>query len=186
MHWGWPWPQWCFVDPCTPLPPKGCHPELDNSDLLLNMGIQKYPKLIGMAQWACTIGWLDIAFAVLSLSQFLAAPCEHHLVLGLHLFGYLKKNPNRQIVQGHCQQFSNGIWLPTGNIIFFRRQPCTWSCYTPFYFSFDSCLLGIHVISCSKRQGCIATSTYIALNLYLCAAMHLNSVYATLPWHSSN
>jgi hypothetical protein len=50
----------------------GCHPELDESQLLDLNGIHKYQMLIGMAQWACTIGHLDIAFAVLSLSHFSA------------------------------------------------------------------------------------------------------------------
>ena len=53
----------------TPLA-EGCHPELDDSDLLPEAGIRKYQMLIGMAQWACTIGRLDIAFAVSSLSRF--------------------------------------------------------------------------------------------------------------------
>ena len=52
---------------CTPLP-EGCHPELDDSNLLPELGIRKYQMLIGMAQWAVTIGRLDIAFAVSSLS----------------------------------------------------------------------------------------------------------------------
>jgi Reverse transcriptase (RNA-dependent DNA polymerase) len=81
----------------TPLP-EGCHPELDDSTLLSDVGVRKYQMLIGMAQWACTIGRLDIAFAVSSLSRFSAAPREYHLELALHLFGYLKKNPNRRIV----------------------------------------------------------------------------------------
>jgi hypothetical protein len=81
----------------TPLP-EACHPELDDSDLLPEVGIRCYQTLIGMAQWACTIGRLDIAFAVSSLSRFLAAPRLHHLELAYHLFGYLKKNPNRRIV----------------------------------------------------------------------------------------
>ncbi len=58
----------------------------------------EHQMLIGMAQWACTIGQLVIAFAVSSLSRFLAAPHEHYLELVLHLFGYLKKNPNCRIV----------------------------------------------------------------------------------------
>jgi hypothetical protein len=49
----------------SPLP-AGCHPELDESQLLDLNGIRKYQMLIGMAQWACTIGRLDIAFAILS------------------------------------------------------------------------------------------------------------------------
>jgi hypothetical protein len=41
--------------------------------------IRKYQMLIGMAQWACVIGRLDIGFAVSSLSRFLAAPRQGHL-----------------------------------------------------------------------------------------------------------
>jgi hypothetical protein len=50
--------------------------------------------LIGMAQWACTVGCLDIAFAVLSLSHFSANPQIGHLAFTVYLFGYLKKYPN--------------------------------------------------------------------------------------------
>ena len=65
---------------CTPLP-EGCHPELDDSVVVPELGIRKYQMLIGLAQWAVTIGRLDISFAVSSLSQFSAAPCVHHLEL---------------------------------------------------------------------------------------------------------
>ena len=82
----------------TPMPPEGCHPEFDDSPLLSDVGLRKYQMLIGMAQWACTIGRLDIAFAVSSLNRFSSAPREYHLQLALHMFGYLKKNPNRRIV----------------------------------------------------------------------------------------
>ena len=51
-----------------------------------------------MAQWACTIGQLDISFATSSLSRFSAAPREGHLKLAVYMFGYLKKNPNRFLV----------------------------------------------------------------------------------------
>ena len=85
----------------TPLPER-CQPELDQSNLLQEAGIRKYQMLIGMAQWAVTIGRLDIAFAVLSLSRFSAAPCAHHLELALHLFGYLKKHPSHRIVLDSC------------------------------------------------------------------------------------
>ncbi len=76
----------------TPLP-EGCHPELDDSDMLLDDGIRTFQTLIGMAQWASTIGRLDITFAVSSLSRFSAAPRAYHLALAIHLFGYLKKTP---------------------------------------------------------------------------------------------
>jgi hypothetical protein len=75
----------------TPFP-EGCHPELDKRPLLSKVGIRKYQMLIGMAQWASTIGRPDITFTVLLLSQFSAAPREGHLELALHLFGFFSKN----------------------------------------------------------------------------------------------
>jgi hypothetical protein len=77
----------------SPLP-AGCHPELDESQLLDLNGICKYQMLIGMAQWACTIGYIDIAFAISSLSPFSANPQIGNLALTVYLFGYLKKYPN--------------------------------------------------------------------------------------------
>ena len=54
--------------------------------------------LLGMAQWLNTIGRPDICYAVSSLSRYGSCPREGHLQLALHLFGYLKKYPNRRIV----------------------------------------------------------------------------------------
>ena len=73
----------------TPLP-EVCHRELDDGNFLSELGIRKFQMLISMAQWAVTIGRLDISFAVSFLSQFSAAPCEHHLELAYYLFGYPK------------------------------------------------------------------------------------------------
>ena len=39
----------------APLDPKD-HPELDNTDLLDDVGMQLYWKLLGMLQWAVTLG----------------------------------------------------------------------------------------------------------------------------------
>ena len=81
----------------TPLPPD-CHPELDKTPLLNEDGIRTYQMLIGMAQWATLIGRLDITFAVASLSRFNANPREGHLKLSFQIFGYLKKFPNKSIL----------------------------------------------------------------------------------------
>ena len=54
--------------------------------------------LMGMAQWAVCVSRLDIAFSVSSLSRFNVNPRINHLKLAVHLFGYLKKNPNRRIL----------------------------------------------------------------------------------------
>ena len=44
------------------------------------------------------IGRLDICFAVSSLSKFSANPRQDHLTLALHVMSYMKKYPNRRIV----------------------------------------------------------------------------------------
>ena len=81
----------------NPLPAE-VHPELDESPLLDDQGLKLYQTLIGMAQWACTIGCLDISFTVSLLSRFSTAPCAGHLQLAIYMFGYLKKHPNRNLV----------------------------------------------------------------------------------------
>ena len=81
----------------NPLPAE-VHPEMDESPLLDDQGLKLYQTLIGMAQWACTIGCLDISFAVSLLSRFSTAPCEGHLQLAIYMFGYLKKHPNHNLV----------------------------------------------------------------------------------------
>ena len=78
--------------------PAEVHRELDESPLLNDQGLKLYQTLIGMAQWACTIGRLDISFAVSSLSRFPAAPHTGHLQLAIYMFGYLKKHPNCNLV----------------------------------------------------------------------------------------
>jgi hypothetical protein len=175
----------------TPLP-EGCHPELDDSTLLTDVGIRKFQMLIGMAQWACTIGRLDISFAVSSLSRFSASPREHHMELALHLFGYLKKNPNRRIVldsrpliienedllkasfhpdfledypDAH-EDIDGGLPTPYGtelktSVFFdadFAHDHVTRRSITGIIVFVGS----TPVIWQSKRQGCIATSTYCA------------------------
>jgi hypothetical protein len=44
----------------TPLP-EVCHRELDDGNFLSELGIRKFQMLISMAQWAVTIGRLDIS-----------------------------------------------------------------------------------------------------------------------------
>ena len=61
----------------TPLPQES-HPQVESSALLDTTEILKYQALIGMAQWACVIGRVDIGFAVSSLSRFSAAPRQGH------------------------------------------------------------------------------------------------------------
>ena len=70
------------------------HPENDNLPLLGDSNHRKFQMLIGMLNWAVTIGWFDVAYAMSSLSCFSACPREGHLKRALHIFGYLKRHPN--------------------------------------------------------------------------------------------
>jgi hypothetical protein len=76
----------------TPLPER-CHPELDDGTFLSELGIRKFQMLIGMVQWAVTIGRLDISFAVSLLSRFLVAPRDTSLGAGVLSFWLSQKVP---------------------------------------------------------------------------------------------
>ena len=58
---------------------KGDHPEIDESPFLKAKGMQQCQSLIGLMQWAVSLGQLDVAAAVMMLSGFCPAPREGHL-----------------------------------------------------------------------------------------------------------
>ena len=72
----------------TPLEP-GDHPEIDDSELLDAKGIKIYQSLIGMLQWAVTLGRFDVQCAVMTMSRFRAIPREGHLARAQRIFNYL-------------------------------------------------------------------------------------------------
>ena len=74
----------------TPLV-KGDHPEVDTTEELDADGVKKYQLLIGALQWVVTLGRLDIAAAVMTLSSFRASPRAGHLERGKRIYGFLKK-----------------------------------------------------------------------------------------------
>jgi hypothetical protein len=53
---------------------KGDHPETDTTDLLDDKGINDYQSLIGMMQWAISLGRFDIHTAVMTMSSYTNAP----------------------------------------------------------------------------------------------------------------
>ncbi len=69
----------------------GDHPELDESDLLDEDGVQKYQSLIGSLQWTISLGRFDVACAVMTMSSFRAAPRVGHLARLKRICGYLLK-----------------------------------------------------------------------------------------------
>lgn len=174
----------------TPLPDE-CHPELDESELLSPEGRRQYQAYIGMLQWATTIARPDISFAVSSLSRFSAAPRKGHLDLALHLLGYLKHFPNRRIpIDSRPIIWVTPKPPPTFHEDFLEDypdaseevdpnlpRPFGTEIETTIFFDADHAhdqktrrsITGIVVLAgrtpvlwISKRQGCIATSTYTA------------------------
>jgi Reverse transcriptase (RNA-dependent DNA polymerase) len=58
---------------------KNDHPEVDDSELLDEEGVQQYQSLIGSLQWAVSLGRCDVTTAVMTLSSFRAIPRRGHL-----------------------------------------------------------------------------------------------------------
>ena len=80
----------------TPLDP-GDHPELDTSELLDTKDTKIYQSLIGMLQWAVTLGRMDIQCAVMTLSRFRAMPRCGHLERVKRMFNYLNNYKDASI-----------------------------------------------------------------------------------------
>jgi hypothetical protein len=59
---------------------------------------QHFQSLIGAMQWAVSIGRLDIATAVMSLSSFHAMPRRGHLERAKRIYGYLRKMKEARIL----------------------------------------------------------------------------------------
>jgi Reverse transcriptase (RNA-dependent DNA polymerase) len=174
----------------TPLPDES-HPELDDSEFLSHDGRRQYQGYIGMIQWATTIGRPDVSFAVSSLSRFSAAPRQGHLDLVLHILGYLKRFPHRRIRidsrpiiwytprpdptfhEDFLEDYPNAKEEIDPNL----PTPYGTELETSIFFDADHAhdqktrrsitgliiLVGrTPILWSSKRQGCIATSTYTA------------------------
>ena len=73
----------------VPLDPKD-HPELDNSELLDEKAKRIYWSLMGMLQWAVTIGRMDIHLAVMTMVRFRMEPRKGHLERVARIFGFLR------------------------------------------------------------------------------------------------
>src|SRR5687767_12178778 len=66
------------------------HPELDDSDFLDAVGLHLYRKLLGMLQWAITLGHIDIMCTVMTMSGFRCQPRNDHLDRLKRIFGFLR------------------------------------------------------------------------------------------------
>jgi len=73
---------------------KGDHPELDTTELLDDDWKQKYQSFMGQLQWAVSIGRIDIATAVMTMSSFNVAPRKGHLERIQRIYAYLRNFKN--------------------------------------------------------------------------------------------
>lgn len=86
--------------PCkanTPLS-TGYRPEADVSLPLEAEDANYYQSLIGILRWMVELGRIDLSCEVSMMSSHLALPREGHFAQLLHIFAYLKKNHNSEIV----------------------------------------------------------------------------------------
>ena len=83
----------------APMPlSNGYRPEIDLSPELEELDTAYYHSLIGVLWWIVEIERVDICTKVLMMSSHLALPCEGHLSEVLHIFSYLKKHHNSEMV----------------------------------------------------------------------------------------
>ena len=73
-------------------------PELDVSPELKPRDSTYYQSLIGILQWIVELGRIDICLEVSMMSSHLAMPRKGHLDQVLHIFAYLRKYHNTELV----------------------------------------------------------------------------------------
>ena len=76
----------------------GYRPEVDISSELGPEEASYYQSLIGMLRWVVELGRVDISLEVSMMSSHLALPREGHLECLYHIFAYLKKYHNSEMV----------------------------------------------------------------------------------------
>ena len=73
-------------------------PELDVTPELIPFLAAFYMSLIGILRWMVEIGRIDICLEVSMLSSHMAMPREGHLEQIFHIFAYLNKYHNTELV----------------------------------------------------------------------------------------
>ncbi len=81
----------------TPLS-SNYRPELDVSPELSDDDATQYQSLIGILQWIVELGRVDMNCEVSMMSSHLVMPREGHLAQVYHIFAYLKKHHNAEMV----------------------------------------------------------------------------------------
>ena len=78
--------------------PNNYRPEIDVTDELEGAEASYYMSLIGILRWMVELGRVDICVEVSMMSSHLALPRKGHLAALFHMFAYLKKHHNAEMV----------------------------------------------------------------------------------------
>ena len=97
-------------------------PEVNVSEELGPQEASYYHSLIGILHWIVELGRVDINCEVSMMSSHLALPREGHLQEVLHIFAYLKKHMNSEMVFGPS--------LPETDMDSFAKQDWNYSIYS--------------------------------------------------------
>jgi hypothetical protein len=78
--------------------PTDYHPETDESPLLTGKSTQLYQSYIGIMRWSVELSRIDLVHMCTTLSKFMSAMREGHLTGAVHMFAYVKKHLQLNIV----------------------------------------------------------------------------------------
>ena len=101
----------------------GYRPEIDVSRELAGEEASYYQSLIGILRWIVELGRIDICLEVSMMSSHLALPREGHLEALFHIFAYLKKYFNAELVYDPTK--------PNIDRNLFQQQDWTYSTMSP-------------------------------------------------------
>ena len=95
---------------------SGYSPEIDVSRELGPDEASYYQSLIGILRWIVELGRVDICLEVSMMSSHLALPREGHLECLFHLFSYLGKYHNAEMIYDPTESLSSMDPSPFRNI----------------------------------------------------------------------
>ena len=101
---------------------NGYRPEIDVSPELGSEDAAYYHSLIGVLRWIVELGRIDINVEVSMLSSHLVLPREGHMQELFHIFAYLKKHMNTEMVFDPSE--------PDIDMNVFQRQDWSYSIYS--------------------------------------------------------
>ena len=113
--------SWVRFNTQTPLLARS-HPEIDETELMVEEGHNASQRLIDNLQWLCCMGRTGIQFAVCYLSHVLACPRKKQLRVAKRVFQYLKYFLEQGIIIDHHDLECVPV-LPVPDVSFEQQYP---------------------------------------------------------------